>query len=1544
MGARHGCQRGNQLASPGGLWEQAHSLSTQGYHMQLLHRRAFEVSSSSGMVRTGALNLPRQWKGQFEAKDCMKTIFCLVLVSLGQFGTSFAVAQSIEIDKIAPIAAPVDLSFNACAIPNCYGAKGNSVLNGSPHSFVSLNRFDAEFPEAKPYLNEGFFGFNNCTNCSHEGDGYFPGVLAKAWQCPIGYTSSPNSIFKCIRAVSAVDPGKNNECDETTGCSKVGDPINYLSGVVTETIDDYRAPYGRLAFSRFHNSRSPYTIAWSPLGKDWAHTYTKTVKANTTEVGATAFVQRPSGNFYIFRKEAGGGWLAEGDVRLSLEELTHNGAHIGWIVREVDDSEEIYTPDGKLLGIQWSDGSKLSLTYEQGRLRSVVDERGRSIYLTYDADSRLLRVMLPDGSQFGYEYTRYKPFYRLSRVTFYEPGASAGSQVAAYGYELTNGTHYLSAAYDENNVRVSSWTYDWAGKGTSVVRGEPTSTTDKFTINYGSGSTTVVGPLGGSVSHAYVNHLGRNKLSGSSGSCRDCGSNGFSSRTYDANGYPDVTISLSGSVTDADYDSRGLVTKEINALGTPQQRTQETVWHTSFRLPLGRTVRGADGLVVTTENFSYNTRGQVLSSTRIDGVGSRLTNYSYCEQPDVDAGHCPLVGQIRSIDGPRAELSDTTTYTYYASDATTCASIPATCPYRKGDLWKVTNGLGQTFEILGYDGSGRVLRSKDRNGLERETTYYPRGWIASVILKGTTTTEDRSASYQYWPTGLVKKVTEPDGTFTSFEYDNAHRLTAIVDSSGNRIEYMLDAAGNRIAENTKGSGGALKRTLSRVYNTLGQLATQADAQANPTDFTYDAVGNSKTVTDALGHVTSNDYDPLNRLKRTLQDVGGIEAETKFEYDANHNLTKVTDPKGLDTTYTYNGFGDLVQLSSPDTGVTTYTYDSAGNRASQTDARGITTTYQYDALNRLTQVGYPTSSLNVSYTYDVTQPVCQAGETFSVGRLTLMVDGSGSTQYCHDRFGQLVRKVQTTNGVTLTLQYAYTKGGQLQAMTYPDGTVVDYVRNAQGQITEVGVAQPSQAREILLTGATYHPFGPIAGWVYGNGRVMQRNVDLDYRPTSIQGGPGGLDLTYGYDAVGNLTSLASGSPPPLEYGYDALGRLTEIRDGPTQAVIDQYTYDKTGNRTSYTDSLGTKVYAYPSTSHRLSSVAGENRSYDAVGNTLVVGSVRAFTYNDVGHMEKILVGGSEIVAYTYNGRAEVVAGSTALTTTRTVFDESGRWLSKRVSGSDSDQIAIWLDGMIIGAVRDSELVYTQSDALGSVRAIVSAAGNEAIWRWDAKGEAFGTDLADEDADGDSSTYSWSGSFPGQMMEPTSRISQNRFRNYDSSVGRYLESDPIGLGAGPSTYAYANNNPLSFVDELGLQATTADRYCLQYPLWCVGGVGGAAVVVSPKPQSLTSPSAKATDTKECDYGTCATKYPEYDLCFEVSRSYPYAMLKHALLDFPAGSKARTPTPATGGICSVKGVHQTVYLNGIYVGSVFSCNCCTNTAGGPVLSEIWGNNRGR
>ena len=1261
------------------------------------------------------------------------------------------------------------------------------------------------------------------------------------YRCPLPYYASSSGMA----GMSWPNVCWNNRTGQIVvtsrqfnSCAKDGNPCVATTGNKEYREEDFS--WEGQPFTRAYNSIRDMPLM-SAMGDNWAHSYSDRLLPPSTSTGDIIWI-RSDGYFEEFKKVTDSKYRSLNDTGYVLfrepdERVVPYGR---WRIRDAggrtlwfDESLRLrkYELGGRQYDLRYCDAELIAqgVCSTLGLLDSVQSATGRYIRFHYSTEianvdysgtavpTELISSISLDGAsqvQFTYAGGRLTAAFKPSasgltgrQYVYGEQAAlcraSDGSQ--APGCSLSNFPFHLTGVIDEAGARLATYTYDSFGRAASSEHAG------------GAGRVQLVYPTA-TVSEVSLASGLTKKYTFAGGDFRKPTATQFfdsagllvrsTSNTYN---YTRVSrqTSPSGARTDFTYNDFHLITKKegLTSAGysTAYSTTEQTDWSSDFPFPIERRLLNNVGALVKKEVWSYTVEGWVRSSAKADpSTGmSRGSVRTYCSQSERDLGLCPQVGLVMGVDGPRADVLDVTTYSYYDAGGPPCLASSINCGYRVGDLKKVTNALGHSTEILSYDHAGRPLVLRDANGVDSEALYDERGRVLSSTVKGSDPAEDRTTLFEYWITGPVKKVISPDGLHTSFEYDDAHRLTAVVDSAGNRIEYTLDNSGNRIAENTKGSGGVLKRTLSRVYNTLGQLATQADAQANPTDFTYDAVGNTKTVTDALGHVTSNDYDPLNRLKRTLQDVGGIEAETKFEYDANDNLTKVTDPKGLDTTYTYNGFGDQVQLSSPDTGITTFTYDSAGNRASQTDARGISTTYQYDALNRLTQVGYPTSSLNVSYTYDVTQPVCQAGETFSVGRLTSMVDGSGSTQYCHDRFGQLVRKVQTTNGVALTLQYAYTKGGQLQAMTYPDGTVVDYIRNAQGQITEVGVAQPSQAREVLLTQATYHPFGPIAGWVYGNGRVMQRNVDLDYRPTSIQGGPGGLDLTYGHDAVGNLTSLSSGSPPPLEYGYDTLGRLTESRDGPTQAIIDQYTYDKTGNRTSFTDSLGTKAYAYPSTSHRLSSVGSESRTYDAVGNTLSIGTTREFDFNDAGRMSQVRNGGVVAMEYAYNGRGEQVRKHLGASETQVLYDETGRWVGDYVVTGAPAQQLLRMDDMPVGLLTSGgALKHVQPDHLGTPRAVLDPLSNVAIWTWDLKGEAFGATLPDQDADGDGTPLVFDMRFPGQRADSLSGLNHNYFRDYDSSIGRYTQSDPLGLEGGISTYAYANNEPSMVSDPTGL----------------------------------------------------------------------------------------------------------------------------------------------
>jgi RHS repeat-associated protein len=91
---------------------------------------------------------------------------------------------------------------------------------------------------------------------------------------------------------------------------------------------------------------------------------------------------------------------------------------------------------------------------------------------------------------------------------------------------------------------------------------------------------------------------------------------------------------------------------------------------------------------------------------------------------------------------------------------------------------------------------------------------------------------------------------------------------------------------------------------------------------------------------------------------------------------------------------------------------------------------------------------------------------------------------------------------------------------------------------------------------------------------------------------------------------------------------------------------------------------------------------------------------------------------------------------------------------------------------------------------------------ALWRWDLSGDAFGASPPQEDPDGDGAVFRVDLRFPGQRFDAASGLYHNYFRDYDPTVGRYVQSDPIGLLGGMSTYGYANHSPATFSDPMGL----------------------------------------------------------------------------------------------------------------------------------------------
>ena len=674
-------------------------------------------------------------------------------------------------------------------------------------------------------------------------------------------------------------------------CHCAGDPINVATG--NEYRDDEDLSLGSLSFHRYYNS-SP-NVTSSHIGANWRHSYDRSVKYASTNNPATASVLRPDGKVFTFALTSGQ-WLSDSDVADRLtQRLDASGNLIGWTYFVATTrNQENFDQGGNLISIVDANGMATALSYSTastptsvapttGLLLTVTDPYGRTLNFTYNANAQTVTVTAPDGRVLNYAYDGNG---NLTSVTY--PDQS--SIVYLYNESsLSTGApvpHLLTGYIDETASRFASIYYTNYGQAFQSLLA---SGADKTTVSYGSnGAATVTYPTGVNTTLSFVvtsNSLHTNAVSAPCGI--KCGESNAAA-TFDINGYPATTTDFNGNVTKTTYDVYGLLDQQIEGLGTTNQRTTNFTWNTTLRVPLTRTVLDANGNTVSNSQWVYNATGQTLARCEIDPsnsaasgyacsnigtvpAGVRRWMYTYCTV--VDTTHCLIVGLMLTATGPRTDTTQTTTYSYYMASSTTNCGTPGAACYQAGDLHTVTDAQGRVTTIASYDADGRTTRISDANGINTDMTYTPRGWLASRSVAGATT------SFTYTPYGAVQTVTDADGVTTTYGYDAAHRLVKITDARGNYILYTLDAAGNKTAEQVYDTSGVLHKSLSRTFNTLGQLTKVMDG-LNHTIFdasasnSYDANGNLVQSADGLGIQHQQGYDALNRLMQAIDNYNG----------------------------------------------------------------------------------------------------------------------------------------------------------------------------------------------------------------------------------------------------------------------------------------------------------------------------------------------------------------------------------------------------------------------------------------------------------------------------------------------------------------------------------------------------------------------------------------------------------------------------------------------------------------------------------------------
>ncbi len=580
--------------------------------------------------------------------------------------------------------------------------------------------------------------------------------------------------------------------------------------------------------------------------------------------------------------------------------------------------------------------------------------------------------------------------------------------------------------------------------------------------------------------------------------------------------------------------------------------------------------------------------------------------------------------------------------------------------------------------------------------------------------------------------------------------------------------------------------------------------------------------------------TASVYDAYGRMRYAIADSAGTDAATRnnktsFAYDALDRLTSTTMPGGGTSRYAYDTLGRMTSRHHPDAdGATQYKYDDLGRVRFSQDARqraagtGKVTYTVYDAFGRVTRVGEATAtfaSLDPDSTYpfetDATSwrsrmtyddgDAAGDGPNYAQGRLTNVeenTDADAATEvihhYAYDHLGNVRVKQVEIDGLAgdKTLTYLHDLAGRVTRLIYPDGSQARYAYDSAGRLSRVWDAQGKTLVAYTHTAAgniATHTVGDGVGDGAGDGAITgsytynarEWVTDLNYAGT--------FRSTLTYDHVGNVTRQVyrhgTAASKTADYAYDDLYRITgfDASGGASQ----DYAYDRNGNITSLVTGTTTLTYNYSasSTPNRLDSTTGTGG--------------QIYAYNQNGWMTRR---GADTVSYDYRGL------TTGYGSARYLMDPDRRRVKKTVGtavtyylrGADGSVLAEYSGQMLsaryvyagsrrIARIAGSSASYYLTDHLGSTRSLVDEEGTvTAIYDYWPYGKVLAL----------SGTGSTHFRFTGHERDSESGLDYMLARSYANDIGRFLRPDPMqGEYPGLSPYAYANNNPLKYVDPDG-----------------------------------------------------------------------------------------------------------------------------------------------
>ena len=482
----------------------------------------------------------------------------------------------------------------------------------------------------------------------------------------------------------------------------------------------------------------------------------------------------------------------------------------------------------------------------------------------------------------------------------------------------------------------------------------------------------------------------------------------------------------------------------------------------------------------------------------------------------------------------------------------------------------------------------------------------------------------------------------------------------------------------------------------------------------------------------------------------VTEVSGAEGSITYQYDERGYLLSVENVNGDVVSYTYDEYGNRTSMTYPDGRVVSYTYDRMNRMTGVTGLDGEVTTYTYDAAGRRTETSG--STLTTSYRYD------------SVGNLVEQVTHGESEiafSYAYDRNGYITGEIRRENGTTVASSYAYDAVGQLTKFLQTTGYGERYTYDKAGNMTEKVLTGTDGAETTLAM--KYNKANQLTGMANGKDKIAyqyDKNGSMVEKALSSQS-YGKLTDSYAYNVLDQLTSYTGYDGYQQQFTYDANGmRLSKSETG-------------NGNRSTLEELLRGNIAGLPEivepTQSQTNADEADMPAELEWATTEYLYDLTQEYYQVISETTTSASGTSATTAYAYG--LERIASYSTDSKVEYVYD--GR-------GSVVQTISAPVAGAAVSSALPDISVKVQSFAY----------------------TAFGEQMGVQKVSGFA--------YNAEAYDAATGMLNLRARQYEPALNRFSQKDiyppnPL-ITYSFNAYLFTFNNPISFIDADGLQASS------------------------------------------------------------------------------------------------------------------------------------------